>query len=75
MCKAVAHAIAEIADHVEVLVTGENQTPAEMPSKDAIDGLGELTGEIDSNVETASHTYGSGVSLGPAAHASGDTAP
>lgn len=69
-----AGAIGEFAGQFEVVVTGESQAQVEIGTKDAVDGLAELTGEINSSVEAAGEGRSRGTFRGLARDESGDTA-
>jgi hypothetical protein len=67
----------ELEGQFEVLVAGERKAPVEVVSKDAVDGLDELTGEMDSGPEAEGEGPGRGGRPPPAGLAEdpgGDTA-
>jgi hypothetical protein len=53
---------------------GESEAQAEIGSKDAVHGLDELAGEIDSSVEAAGKRQGGGIVQGLAEDESGERA-
>jgi hypothetical protein len=69
-----AGAVGELAGQFEVVVTGPSQAQAGIRSKDAVDGLGERMGEIDSSVEAAGEGPGRVMLPGLTGDQSGDGA-